>query len=453
MWREHLGFGSIRVRSFRLPSPGLSLEHGIGRRFPSWTRQLCLVLEIMLCRVARHRNLLSYSGNDCGHSFIIAQHISKCIGDTTVMIQPSFARDCHDSSSPRTTPVLSEPGIQIIPTKPPRLPYDDPCESPILTPSKSPLKGFVSSTQEEEGGNEELAIDEKGFDPKAFKLLVKARYNPKKKLSLGKLPPETTSKKLHGLNATQVMLKEKGHAIQDSRVGLFTPPMPVRIAVRRTRSHKRALHGIANKQSVFDRLGPCKRMGYQKKCVFKVAAHSKKNTKSSPTQKLRSLIPSKMRNQTTLAIPCGKVLKVKAQTMIFTQVQSDDEDDRESVASSNYITNVAEEDIAQTYHVTLIEDGEVEEEEAEDAPVELEEAEVNKLIEVGFIREVKYPKWISSIVPVRKKNGQIRVCVDFRDLNNAYPKDDLLLPIAERMIDSTTGHEALSFMDGSSGYN
>ncbi|XP_075109051.1 uncharacterized protein LOC142180854 [Nicotiana tabacum] len=81
------------------------------------------------------------------------------------------------------------------------------------------------------------------------------------------------------------------------------------------------------------------------------------------------------------------------------------------------------------------------------------EAEVNKLIEAGFIREVKYPSWISSIVPVKKKNGQIRVCVDFKDLNNACPKDEFPLPIPELMIDSTTGYEAMSFMDGSSGYN
>ncbi|KAL0454263.1 UNVERIFIED_CONTAM: Transposon Tf2-12 polyprotein [Sesamum latifolium] len=81
------------------------------------------------------------------------------------------------------------------------------------------------------------------------------------------------------------------------------------------------------------------------------------------------------------------------------------------------------------------------------------EIKLNKLIKVGFIREVKYPTWISSIVPVRKKNGQIRVCVDFRDLNSACPKDDFSLPIAELMIDATMGHEALSFMDGSSGYN
>ncbi|KAL0289304.1 UNVERIFIED_CONTAM: hypothetical protein Scaly_2546900 [Sesamum calycinum] len=47
-------------------------------------------------------------------------------------------------------------------------------------PSNPPLKGFVPSTQEEEGGHEALAIDEKGFDPKAFKLLIKAGYDPKK---------------------------------------------------------------------------------------------------------------------------------------------------------------------------------------------------------------------------------------------------------------------------------
>ncbi|XP_070663937.1 uncharacterized protein [Malus domestica] len=76
------------------------------------------------------------------------------------------------------------------------------------------------------------------------------------------------------------------------------------------------------------------------------------------------------------------------------------------------------------------------------------EAEIDKLIEAGFIREVQYPKWISNIVIVLKKSGQIRVCVDFRDLNDAYPKDDFPLPIIEIMVDATTGHEALSFMDG-----
>jgi len=70
--------------------------------------------------------------------------------------------------------------------------------------------------------------------------------------------------------------------------------------------------------------------------------------------------------------------------------------------------------------------------------IPLIEEEVSKLIKVGFIREVKYPKWISNIVPIKKKNGQVRVCIDFRDLNEACLKDDFPLPITELLIDSTT---------------
>ncbi|KAL0395040.1 UNVERIFIED_CONTAM: hypothetical protein Slati_4470200 [Sesamum latifolium] len=136
----------------------------------------------------------------------------------------------------------------------------------LKQPSKPPLKGFVPSTQEEGGGHEALAIDEKGFDPKAFKLLVKAMYNPKEKPNLGKLPPEATGKMLHGINATQIMLKKKGHAVQDSRIGLvFTPPKPVRIAIRRVSSNY-VVEGFSStennkekenpRESVFNRLGP-----------------------------------------------------------------------------------------------------------------------------------------------------------------------------------------------------
>ena len=63
------------------------------------------------------------------------------------------------------------------------------------------------------------------------------------------------------------------------------------------------------------------------------------------------------------------------------------------------------------------------------------EKEINKLIKAGFIREVKYPTWIANIIPVRKKNGQLRICVDFRDLNDACPKDDFPLPVMKIMID------------------
>ncbi|KAM2008683.1 hypothetical protein EV1_003300 [Malus domestica] len=81
------------------------------------------------------------------------------------------------------------------------------------------------------------------------------------------------------------------------------------------------------------------------------------------------------------------------------------------------------------------------------------EHEIAKLIEAGFILEVQYPKWISNIVIVVKKSRQIHVCVDFHDLNDVCPNDNFPLPIIEIMVDATTGHKALSFIDGSSGYN
>ena len=51
------------------------------------------------------------------------------------------------------------------------------------------------------------------------------------------------------------------------------------------------------------------------------------------------------------------------------------------------------------------------------------------------------------------KNGKIRVCIDFRDLNAACPKDEFLLPVTDVMIDNTCGFERMSFMDGFSRYN
>jgi hypothetical protein len=56
-------------------------------------------------------------------------------------------------------------------------------------------------------------------------------------------------------------------------------------------------------------------------------------------------------------------------------------------------------------------------------------------------------------MPVKKKNGQIRCCVDFRNLNKACPKDEFPLPNMDLLIDSAAGHAMFSFMDGFSGYN
>ena len=79
--------------------------------------------------------------------------------------------------------------------------------------------------------------------------------------------------------------------------------------------------------------------------------------------------------------------------------------------------------------------------------------EVHKLLAAGFIKPIQHPRWLSNIIPVKKKNRQIRCCVNFINLNTAFPKDEFPLPNMDLLIDSATGSLMFSFMDGFSRYN
>lgn len=79
--------------------------------------------------------------------------------------------------------------------------------------------------------------------------------------------------------------------------------------------------------------------------------------------------------------------------------------------------------------------------------------ELQKLLELGFIQPIDYPEWVSNIIPISKPNGDIRMCIDFRDLNKACLKDDFPLPNIDLIMDQTIGHKMLSLTDGFLGYN
>ena len=79
--------------------------------------------------------------------------------------------------------------------------------------------------------------------------------------------------------------------------------------------------------------------------------------------------------------------------------------------------------------------------------------EVKKLLVTGLIQEVYYPEWLANVVMVKKSNRKWRMCVDFTNLDNACPKDSFPLPRINQLVDSTVGHELLTFMDAFSGYN
>ena len=81
------------------------------------------------------------------------------------------------------------------------------------------------------------------------------------------------------------------------------------------------------------------------------------------------------------------------------------------------------------------------------------QTEVDNLLALGFIREVKYPEWLANVVVVPKKGGKWRVCVDYTDLNEACPKDIFPLPCIDQIMDAIVGHGILSFLEAFIGYH
>ena len=57
------------------------------------------------------------------------------------------------------------------------------------------------------------------------------------------------------------------------------------------------------------------------------------------------------------------------------------------------------------------------------------------------------------MVPVRKMNGEIRLCVDFRNLDRISKKDNYPLPKMEHILQRVISASRMSMMDGFSRYN
>ncbi|KAI5338469.1 hypothetical protein L3X38_017740 [Prunus dulcis] len=80
--------------------------------------------------------------------------------------------------------------------------------------------------------------------------------------------------------------------------------------------------------------------------------------------------------------------------------------------------------------------------------------EIERLLKAGFIRPAIYADWLANIVPVlKRKTGAVRICVDYRNRNEASPKDEYPMPMADMLIDGAAHNQMLSFMDGNAGYN
>ena len=60
--------------------------------------------------------------------------------------------------------------------------------------------------------------------------------------------------------------------------------------------------------------------------------------------------------------------------------------------------------------------------------------ELNKMLDAKIIFLVRHTHWVYNLVPVRKKNGDIKLCIDFRNLNKASQKDNYPIPSMEHIL-------------------
>ncbi|GKC79021.1 reverse transcriptase domain-containing protein, partial [Tanacetum coccineum] len=77
----------------------------------------------------------------------------------------------------------------------------------------------------------------------------------------------------------------------------------------------------------------------------------------------------------------------------------------------------------------------------------------NKLVAAGIMREVHYHDWLSNPVMVKKHDDSWRMCVDFKDLNKACPKDGYPLPEIDWKVESLCGFPFKCFLDAYKGYH
>lgn len=81
------------------------------------------------------------------------------------------------------------------------------------------------------------------------------------------------------------------------------------------------------------------------------------------------------------------------------------------------------------------------------------EKEIRKLFEAKIIVSLRFSKWLANLVPIRKKIGEIRLSVDFRNLNQVSLKDNYPVPKMDHILQRVVGYQRMSMLDGFSGYN
>lgn len=81
------------------------------------------------------------------------------------------------------------------------------------------------------------------------------------------------------------------------------------------------------------------------------------------------------------------------------------------------------------------------------------EKEIKRMYEARIIAPIRFLEWMSNLVPTRKKTGEIRLCVDLRNVNKVSLKDHYPLRKIDHILQRVVGASRISLLDGFSGFN
>ncbi|KAM1140181.1 hypothetical protein ACFX19_040976 [Malus domestica] len=315
--------------------------------------------------------------------------------------------------------------------------------------------------------------------------MSKAGYKFTSSANLGKKDLNTVKDNERDLTKTQKKLEKHGYGVNNNKAGLgFTPNAPVKISSKAKNASVQHIRVsiIQDKEepqpapqtSVFDRMNRSKPRVSAPKLIGvmerleeakepfrrrKMKPEVEKIDRLAEKDDVRSFIPSRMKHQAILEVNTVGSLKVNT-----------------------------EEEAQDVFHITIQEgeEDEILEEDIIAAPSQLEDggqATVDDLKELnlGTSKEPK-PIFLSALLSADEIEKYYQLLLEYKDVfawtykempgldpiidvhhlaakidklieADFIREDNFPLSIIEIMVDTTTSHEALSFMDGSSGYN
>ncbi|PIN06300.1 hypothetical protein CDL12_21148 [Handroanthus impetiginosus] len=233
--------------------------------------------------------------------------------------------------------------------------------------SSGPSKPFLEEVQEEFKGV---------FDPNSYKLLEKSGFDFASPPSLGKLQPELTGEKIHGLIEKQQELRKQGLYIKQPKVALgYVPTKPVRIRI--TKKDKCAnVQYITAEDDVKDK---------KKQSDERVSLFNRFGT--------RTTRPSVLERLGTFGRRPIRIKQRTARNSDGIGKGTTNGEEVEIIVNSHYVSSTKE-----SYS------------KSQDQALK----KLKKFIENGFLQLTNHPEWGQTLVPIMKEDGSIRWSLAFK---------------------------------------